>query len=58
MFKRMLIMLIAVGFTLGAIFGFQAFKAKMIHQAIAALADPPQTVSTITAKAQSWSGHP
>ena len=54
MIKRMIFMLIAVGIVLGGIFGFQAFKAKMIAQAMAGLANPPQTVSTIAASAQQW----
>src|SRR5579864_3222945 len=54
MIKRMVIMLAATGFILGAIFGFQAFKARMIQQAMAALSNPPQTVSTMTAHTQEW----
>ena len=48
MLKRMAIMLIATGLIFGAVFGFQVFKAKMIAQAMAALSNPPQTVSTTT----------
>jgi membrane fusion protein (multidrug efflux system) len=55
MLKRMLIMLVAVGLVYGAVFGFEAFKTKMIQKAIAGLSNPPQTVSTITAKSQTWS---
>jgi membrane fusion protein, multidrug efflux system len=55
MLKRMLIMLVAVGLVFGAVFGFEAFKTKMIQKAIAGLSNPPQTVSTITAKSESWS---
>jgi membrane fusion protein (multidrug efflux system) len=54
MIKRMIFMLIAVGLVLGGIFGFQAFKAKMIAQAMAGLSNPQQTVSTITASTQQW----
>lgn len=54
MAKRMTIMLIAVGIVLGLTFGFQAFKAHMIKQVMAKLANPPQTVSTITASVQEW----
>lgn len=54
MIKRMILMLLVVGVVLGAIFGFQVFKAKMIKQALAALAAPPQTVSTIAAVEQDW----
>ena len=55
MLKRMLIMLIAVALVFGAVFGFEAFKNKMIKQFISGLSNPPQTVSTIVAKSQTWS---
>ncbi|HLI13683.1 MAG TPA: efflux RND transporter periplasmic adaptor subunit [Alphaproteobacteria bacterium] len=54
MTKRMILMLIVVGVVLGGIFGFQAFKAKMIKQFMASLSNPPQTVSTVRAASQSW----
>ena len=54
MIKRMVIMLILAGVVFGGIFGFQAFKAKMIEKAMAAFANPPQTVSTTTAAKQDW----
>lgn len=54
MVKRMIIMLIAVAVVLGGVFGFQAFKAHMIKQVMAKLANPPQTVSTVIAKYQAW----
>jgi membrane fusion protein, multidrug efflux system len=54
MIKRLTIMLIATGLVFGGVFGFQLFKAKMIRQAMAALANPPQTVSTTTAQTQQW----
>lgn len=54
MFRRMAIMLVAVGLVFAAIFGFEAFKARMIQKAIAGLRNPPQTVSTITAGTQQW----
>jgi len=54
MFRRMAIMLVLVGAAFAAIFGFQAFKARMIQKAISGLRNPPQTVSTITAATQSW----
>jgi membrane fusion protein (multidrug efflux system) len=47
-------MLIGTGLVLGGVFAFQAFKAKMIEQAMAALANPPQTVSTTVARVQEW----
>ena len=54
MLKRMIIMLAAVGVVFGLFFGFQAFKAKMISKAMAALRNPPQTVSTMAAQSQEW----
>src|SRR5579872_7112778 len=54
MIKRMIVMLLAVGLVLGAVFGFQAFKAKIIKQVMAQLANPPQTVSTTKAGYQEW----
>jgi membrane fusion protein, multidrug efflux system len=54
MIRRLMIMLIATGLVLGGVFAFQAFKAKMIEQAMAALANPPQTVSTTVAQVQEW----
>ncbi|MET4292360.1 membrane fusion protein (multidrug efflux system) [Bradyrhizobium sp. LB8.2] len=54
MFRRMVIMLALVAAAFAAIFGFQAFKARMIQKAIAGLRNPPQTVSTITAATQPW----
>ncbi len=48
MIKRLVIMLIAIGLILGGIFGFQAFKNRMIAAYLANLKSPPQTVSTIT----------
>src|SRR5258708_36711432 len=54
MTKRMIIMLIGVGVVLGLVFGFVAFKSKMIQKAMAGLANPPQTVSTTVAKPDQW----
>jgi membrane fusion protein (multidrug efflux system) len=54
MVKRMLIMLIVVGLVLGGVFGFIAFKGRMIKQFMAAAGEPPQTVSTMTASYQDW----
>ena len=44
-----------VGVVLGGYFGFQQFKAKMIHQLLASMANPPQTVSTVTARRRTGS---
>src|SRR6516162_3691997 len=54
MIKRMVIMLLAVGVGFGGIFGFQAFKAVMIKKFIAALSNPPQTISAATAATSEW----
>jgi membrane fusion protein (multidrug efflux system) len=54
MIKRMIIMLIVIGLILGGIFGFQAFKSRMIAAYLANLKSPPQTVSTITAATSPW----
>ncbi|MBA8880955.1 efflux RND transporter periplasmic adaptor subunit [Phyllobacterium myrsinacearum] len=50
----MVIMLIVIGLILGGIFGFQAFKNRMIAAYLANLKTPPQTVSTITAAMSPW----
>jgi len=57
MAKRMIIMLAAVAIVLGLVFGFQMFKTHMIKQVMAGFANPPQTVSTITAGYQQWQPH-
>lgn len=54
MTRRMVVMLVVLGVVLGGYFGFQQFKAKMIHQFLAGMANPPQTVSTVTASTQTW----
>lgn len=51
---RMVLMLAVVGAVIGGFIWFQQFKAKMIHQALAAMSNPPQTVSTIVATQQEW----
>ena len=52
--KSMLIMLVAVTLVLGGVFGFQAFKSKMIAKVMAAQSNPLQTVSTIAVSFQEW----
>ncbi|MGH7067467.1 MAG: efflux RND transporter periplasmic adaptor subunit [Acetobacteraceae bacterium] len=54
MARRMIVMLLAVGLVLGGIVGFQSFKARIIHRVMASLANPPQTVSAVTAGYQAW----
>ena len=50
----MAVMLVLVAAAFAAIFGFEAFKARMIQEAIAGLRNPPQTVSTVAAATQPW----
>jgi len=54
MIKRMIIMLIMVSLVLGGIFGFIEFKGRMIKQFMSSQGEPPQTVSTITARYEDW----
>ncbi len=54
MIKRMVIMLIAVGIVLGGLYGFQVFKAGIIKQVMASIANPAQTVSTTVASQSDW----
>lgn len=54
MIKRMVIMLFAVGIVLGGLYGFQVFKAGMIKQVMASIANPAQTVSTTVAEETAW----
>jgi membrane fusion protein (multidrug efflux system) len=54
MIRRMILMLAVLGVVLGGYFYFQQFKAKMIHGFLASMANPPQTVSTVTAATQTW----
>jgi membrane fusion protein (multidrug efflux system) len=48
-------MLLVVGVILGGIFGFINFKSKMIKQYMANTGNAAQTVSTTTAKYETWS---
>lgn len=54
MTKRMIIMLVAVGLILGAVFGFLAFKSYMMKKYMASMASPAQTVSTAKAAVTEW----
>ena len=54
MLKRMVIMLVAVALTFGAVFGFLAFKTRMISQIMAAQSNPPQAVSTAVVGLAAW----
>jgi membrane fusion protein, multidrug efflux system len=52
--RRMVIMLVAVGVVLFAIFGFQVFKGIMIKRFMSSLSNPPQTVATAKAGYSQW----
>lgn len=54
MTKRMLIMLVLAGLVFGGIFGFQAFKARMIKKFLVTRGQPAQTVSTMKAAYSEW----
>ena len=54
MIKRMLIMLILVGAVLGGLFGFKAFVGGKIKEAMAGMANLPQTVSAVKAASSDW----
>jgi membrane fusion protein (multidrug efflux system) len=54
MLKRMIIMLCAIGAVFAALAWFVNFRAGMISQVMASLADPPQTVSTTAAQVSDW----
>jgi membrane fusion protein (multidrug efflux system) len=54
MAKRMIIMLLLVALVLGGIFGFEAFRAKMIKQFLAGFGKEAQTVATVVAGPQEW----
>jgi membrane fusion protein (multidrug efflux system) len=54
MLKRMIIMLSATCLIFGTIFAFQVLKAKMNSQAMAAMSNPAQTVSTMIAALHEW----
>jgi len=54
MIKRMLIMLILVGAVLGGLFGFKTFVNGKIQEAMAGMANMPQTVSATKAGTSEW----
>jgi len=54
MAKRMIIMLICVGILLGALVGFNLFRAHMIRKFMASNAAPPATVTAAVASYQTW----
>ena len=54
MIKRMLIMLVLVGAVLGGLFGFKGFVNGKIKEAMAGMANMPQTVSAAKAETSDW----
>ena len=54
MIKRMLILLVLAGVIFVGLKGFVNFRAGKIKEALAGMANPPQTVSTIIAKEADW----
>ncbi|MBF0478034.1 MAG: efflux RND transporter periplasmic adaptor subunit [Candidatus Omnitrophica bacterium] len=54
MFKRMLIMLIVVGFIFGGIFGYKTFMGSMMKKYMSSQKMPPVTVSAIKAEMHPW----
>jgi len=54
MIKRMLIMFVLVGVVLGGLFGFKAFVGGKIKEAMASMANLPQTVSAMKAESSDW----
>jgi membrane fusion protein (multidrug efflux system) len=54
MLKRMVVMLVSVALIFGAVFGFLAFKARMISRTMAAQSNPPQAVSTAVVASAQW----
>ncbi|MEM5440210.1 efflux RND transporter periplasmic adaptor subunit [Paraburkholderia diazotrophica] len=54
MTRRMIIMLICVGVLLGALVGFNLFRAHMLKKFMASNAVPPATVTAAVASYQTW----
>lgn len=54
MIKRMIIVIVALVVVFGGVIGFNAFKGHMIAEAMAAYANPPQTVSAMKAPVLEW----
>ncbi|HEU0277247.1 MAG TPA: efflux RND transporter periplasmic adaptor subunit [Rhodanobacteraceae bacterium] len=52
--KRLVIVIVAVAVLFALLIGFNTFKGIMIGKFMKAMADPPQTVSAMTAEYQTW----
>lgn len=54
MIKRMIVMLLLCALVLGGVFGWKTFGKMMMMQHMAAMSNPPQTVSTTKAGYEDW----
>lgn len=57
MWRRLIIVLVAMAFVLGGVAGWNALKAHFIHQFMVKNASQPQTVSTTTVQYSLWQPH-
>ncbi|HEX7370929.1 MAG TPA: efflux RND transporter periplasmic adaptor subunit [Rhodanobacteraceae bacterium] len=55
--KRLIIVIVAVVILFALLIGFNTFKGIMIGKFMKSMANPPQTVSTMTAEYQDWQPH-
>lgn len=55
--KRLIIVVVAVVILFGLLIAFNTFKGIMIGKFMKSMANPPQTVSTMTAEYQDWQPH-
>lgn len=55
--KRLIIVVVAVVILFALLIGFNTFKGIMIGKFMKSMANPPQTVSTMTAEYQDWQPH-
>ncbi|MGH8154206.1 MAG: efflux RND transporter periplasmic adaptor subunit [Rhodanobacteraceae bacterium] len=55
--KRLIIVIVAVVLLFALLVGFNTFKGIMIGKFMKSMANPPQTVSTMTAAYQEWQPH-
>ncbi|MGH8113596.1 MAG: efflux RND transporter periplasmic adaptor subunit [Rhodanobacteraceae bacterium] len=55
--KRLIIVIVVVAILFALLIGFNTFKGIMIGKFMKSMANPPQTVSTMTAGYQDWQPH-
>ena len=55
--KRLIIVILVVAILFALLIGFNTFKGIMIGKFMKSMANPPQTVSTMTAEYQDWQPH-